>query len=91
MLKVTVSERIKVRRLATTLKRFDHAYDQLAAAIADIDSDVNELIAKDYPFKQSFDELNVGQWVETCLDLIQSKLKQLSDEAKEAKNVGNNK
>lgn len=85
MLQDKTSERIKVRRVATTLKRFEHAYSQLAAAIDDIDGDVNELIAKDYPFKQSFDELNISSWVETSLFFVERKLKQLSDAAKEAK------
>ena len=89
MLQAKVSERVKVRRLATTLKRFEHAYSQLAAAIEDIDGDVNELIAKDYPFKQSFDELNISQWVETCVELVEEKYHQLIAAAKEAKNARN--
>ena len=83
-----VSESTKVRRLETTLKRFEHAYDQLAAAIDDIDGDVNILIATDYPFVQSFDELNVNQWVETSVFFVQRERKKLNDAAKEARRRG---
>ena len=83
-----VSESTKVRRLETTLKRFDYAYKQLAAAIDDIDGDVNILIATDYPFKQSFDELSVNQWVETSVFFAQRERQKLNDAAKEARMRG---
>lgn len=68
-----VSEYYSIReksKLKNCMTAFKMAYENLADAMSTEHIDVNDFICDDYPFSQSFDELNISQWVDETIEQI---------------------
>ena len=55
-------------KIVNLLQSFKHSYNDLVVAWDEADAEMAELLSKDYPFQQSFNEIQVDQWVETCIE-----------------------
>lgn len=57
----------KLDSLNNALVEFRDAYNRLRNVLYDFDGD---FISEDYPFKESFDEIEVNKWIETSLKRV---------------------
>lgn len=67
-----------LNKVKEDLLKFKEAYDNLTGIWHEdhnYDVDLNEFLTNEYPFNISFDELNITDWVESAIRLIDSKIR----------------
>lgn len=71
------------KKLKESMEDLKKAWNKCLDIFNGYDFDCNDYIVENYPFKSSFDEINVAEWCTTVIDNIKEK----SAEQKETKEI----